>query len=150
MLIIGLNYLGKNYNYIKDFTDCGKVVVVKKHKSILEHYNNAHIGVEVLSKSKNIMNKVMCLGEDLGLKQYTQDTDSIHMDYDEVEIMRQAYRKIYNTELIGNDMGQFHIDFDLEGSVGDIWATDSIFLGKKCYIDKLESRDEHGKPMYDY
>tara|TARA_R110002153_G_scaffold55214_1_gene153366 strand:+ start:1722 stop:5459 length:3738 start_codon:yes stop_codon:yes gene_type:complete len=142
------NYLGKNYNYIKDFTDCGKVVVVKKHKSILEHYNNAHIGVEVLSKSKNIMNKVMCLGEDLGLKQYTQDTDSIHMDYDEVEIMRQAYNKKYNTEIIGTDMGQFHIDFDLEGSVGDIWATDSIFLGKKCYIDKLESRDKDNKPIY--
>ena len=141
-------FLGKNYNYIKDFTDCGKVVIVKKHKSILEHYNNAHIGVEVLSKSKNIMNKVMCLGEDLGLKQYTQDTDSIHIDYDEVEILANEYRKIYNTELIGNDMGQFHIDFDLEGSVGDIWATDSIFLGKKCYIDKLESRDEHGKPIY--
>ena len=142
------NYLGKNYNYIKDFTDCGKVVIVKKHKSILDHYNNAHIGVEVLSKSKNIMNKVMCLGEDLGLKQYTQDTDSIHIDYDEVNILGKAYRKKYNTELIGNDMGQFHIDFDLEGSVGDIWATDSIFLGKKCYIDKLESRDKDNKPIY--
>ena len=141
-------FLGKNYNYIKDFTDCGKVVIVKKHKSILEHYNNAHIGVEVLSKSKNIMNKVMCLGEDLGLKQYTQDTDSIHIDYDEVEILANEYRKKYNTELIGNDMGQFHIDFDLEGSVGDIWATDSIFLGKKCYIDKLESRDKDNKPIY--
>ncbi len=45
-------------------------------------------------------------------------------------------------------MGQFHIDFDLEGSVGDIWATDSIFLGKKCYIDKLESRDKDNKPIY--
>ena len=144
------NYLGKNYNYIKDFTDCGKVVIVKKHKSILEHYNNAHIGVEVLSKSKNIMNKVMCLGEDLGLKQYTQDTDSIHIDYDEVDILANEYRKKYNTELIGNDMGQFHIDFDLEGSVGDIWATDSIFLGKKCYIDKLESRDKDNKPIHGY
>ena len=141
-------YLGKNYNYIKDFTDCGKVVIVKKHKSILDHYNNAHIGVEVLSKSKNIMNKVMCLGEDLGLKQYTQDTDSIHIDYDEVKILGDEYRKKYNTELIGNDMGQFHIDFDLEGSVGDIWATDSIFLGKKCYVDKLESRDKDNKPIY--
>lgn len=151
-------FLGKNYNYIKDFTKCGKVVIVKKHKSILEHFNNAHIGVEVLSKSKNIMNKVMCLGEDLGLKQYTQDTDSIHIDYDEVKILGDKYRKKYNTELIGNDMGQFHIDFDLKGSSwtdengieheNDIWATDSIFLGKKCYIDKLESRDKDNKPIY--
>ncbi len=141
-------FLGREKIYIKDFTDCGKVVIVKKHKSIVDHFNNAHIGVEVLSKSKNIMNKVMCLGEDLGLKQYTQDTDSIHIDYDEVKILGDEYRKKYNTELIGNDMGQFHIDFDLEGSVGDIWATDSIFLGKKCYIDKLESRDKDNKPIY--
>lgn len=146
-------FLGKNYNYIKDFTDCGKVVIVKKHKSILEHYNNAHVGVEVLSKSKNIMNKVMCLAEDLGLKQYTQDTDSIHMEYDEVEILREEYdnkpeNKKNNIKLIGNDMGQFGIDFDLDGAVGDIWATDCIFLGKKCYIDKLESRDKDNKPIY--
>jgi hypothetical protein len=70
-------YLGKQYNYIKEFTETKKVMIVKKHKSILDHFNNAHIGVEVLSKSKNIMNKVMCMGEDLKLKMYTQDTDSV-------------------------------------------------------------------------
>ena len=143
-------YLGKQYNYIKEFTDCGKVIIVKKHKSILDHFNNAHVGVEVLSKSKNIMNKVMCMGEDLGLKMYTQDTDSIHIDYDEVAILEEHYNKKYGTELIGNDMGQFHIDFDLDGSIGDIWATDSIFLGKKSYIDKLESRDKDNKPIYGF
>ena len=56
-------------------------------------------------------------------------------------------------------MGQFHIDFELKGTCGncgkcekgcgaEIWATDSIFLGKKCYIDKLESRDSKGNPIY--
>ena len=153
-------FLGKNYNLIKDFTDCGKVVIVRKHKSILEHFNNAQIGVEVLSMSKNIMNKVMCLAEDLKLKQYTQDTDSIHIDYNEVKVLGDEYNKKYNKELIGNDMGQFHIDFDLKGSSwtdengieheNDIWATDCIFLGKKCYIDKLESRDKDNKPIYGY
>ena len=145
-------YLGKQYNYIKEFIDAGKVMIVKKHKSILEHFNNAHIGVEVLSKSKNIMNKVMCLAEDLKLKMYTQDTDSIHINYDEVAILEKHYNnnKKYDTDLIGDDLGQFHVDFDLDGSVGDIWATDSIFLGKKSYIDKLESRDKDGKPIYGY
>ena len=33
-------------------------------------------------------------------------------------------------------MGQFHTDFDLD-NCKDIIATDSIFLGKKCYIDKI-------------
>ena len=89
-------------------------------------------------------------GEDLKLKIYTQDTDSIHIDYDEVKTLEEHYNKKYGTELIGNDMGQFHIDFDLDGSVGNIWATDSIFLGKKSYIDKLESRDKDNKPIYGF
>ena len=90
-------YLGKNYNYIKEFIKVGKEYVVKKHKTIEQHFNNAHIGVEVLSKSKNIMNKVICLAEDLGLTAYTQDTDSIHMDYDEVAILSKEYKKKYGT-----------------------------------------------------
>ena len=143
-------YLGKQYNYIKEFTEAGKVMIVKKHKSILDHFNNAHIGVEVLSKSKNIMNKVICMGEDLKLKMYTQDTDSIHINYNEVDILEKHYNEKYGCNLIGNDMGQFHIDFSLDGSVGDIWATDSIFLGKKSYIDKLESRDKDGNAIYGY
>ncbi len=141
-------YLGKNYNYIKEFVKVGKEYIVKKYKPIDTHFNNAQVGVEVLSSSKNIMNKVMCLAEDLGLKIYTQDTDSMHIDYDEVEILGKEYTKKYNTELIGNDMGQFHIDFDLDGSKGDIVATESIFLGKKCYIDKLKSVDENGNTIW--
>ena len=36
-------------------------------------------------------------------------------------------------------MGQFHSDFEsdiLKGGKKDIHAVESIFLGKKCYIDK--------------
>jgi hypothetical protein len=141
-------YLGKNYNYIKEFIEVGKEYIVKKFKPIDTHFNNAQVGVEVLSMSKNIMNKVMCLSEDIGLKIYTQDTDSMHIDYDEVEILGKEYTKKYNTNLIGSDMGQFHIDFDLKGSVSDIVATESIFLGKKCYIDKLKSTNQKGETIW--
>jgi len=47
-------------------------------------------------------------------------------------------------------MGQFHSDFDSNVIVEDIHATESIFLGKKCYIDKLEGKDENGNPVVDY
>ena len=47
-------------------------------------------------------------------------------------------------------MGQFHTDFDLKGSVGDIHATESIFLGKKCYVDKLQGYDKDGNEVNDY
>ena len=49
-------------------------------------------------------------------------------------------------------MGQFHPDFSSDVLKGDVdkdelYAVESIFLGKKCYIDKIRGREE-GK--YDY
>ena len=41
-------------------------------------------------------------------------------------------------------MGQFHSDFDLKGASNNIHAVNSIFLGKKCYIDELVGKDEKG------
>ena len=56
----------------------------------------------------------------------------------------------YNRELIGKGMGQFHSDFDSDIIKKNIRATESIFLGKKCYIDKLEGEDEEGNHVIDY
>ena len=50
------------------------------------HYNYCHCGVEILSMSKRIMNEVMSLTEDLDLKIFYKDTDSMHINYDEVEV----------------------------------------------------------------
>ena len=61
-----------------------------------------------------------------------------------------AFKEKYGRELIGKMMGQFHSDFDLDGSVGDIHAIDSIFLGKKCYVDKLQGFDTDGNEINDY
>ena len=36
-------------------------------------------------------------------------------------------------------MGQFHVDFDLPGACGEIYARESLFLGKKVYLEILES-----------
>ena len=41
-------------------------------------------------------------------------------------------------------MSQFHIDFDLAGACGEIYSTESYFLAKKVYIDKLESTNKDG------
>jgi hypothetical protein len=90
------------------------------------------------------MNRVMCLAEDLGLNQYYSDTDSIHIDYDDVAILEKAYNKKYNTKLIGKDVGQFHIDFDdtLQGiKCRDVHSDYLIALGKKIYIDRLIGYD---------
>ena len=47
--------------------------------------------------------------------------------------------------MVGNGLGNFHIDFDLPDSVSEIYSKESLLLGKKTYIDVLESTDKDNK-----
>ena len=145
-------YINRHYNAIKQATELanGKGWKVSVMKRVDKHYNNAQVGVEILSMSKRIMNEVMCLAEDLKLNMFYQDTDSIHLYNDQIEKLSSEYDKQYGKTLIGKGMGQFHTDFDMKGSCGDIVAVESIFLGKKAYVDKLMSKDKDGNTIYDY
>ena len=149
------SYLIRNYNFIKEFSPMYQVDNfkqnwrIKEHKSINEHFNFCSVGVEILSMSKRIMNEVMCLGEDLNLKMYYQDTDSIHINYDDIDVLKKEFKKVYGRELEGKKLGQLHIDFDLKDDNGNdcknIYAEKSIFLGKKCYLDCLVGEGKDGK-----
>ena len=145
-------FMDRNFNYIKEATQLanGKYYKVKYYKAIDNHFNNVHVGVEILSMSKRIMFEVMTLAEDLGMTMTYTDTDSIHIDSSDIDGLSVAFKEKYGRELIGKMMGQFHTDFDLDGSVGDIHAIDSIFLGKKCYVDKLQGFDTDGNEINDY
>lgn len=145
-------FVDRNFNYIKEATLLanGKYYKVKTMKTIDCHYNNVHIGVSILSWSKRIMNEVMCLAEDNNLLIKYQDTDSMHIPSNDVVVLSQKFKEKYKRELIGNQLGQFHTDFDMDGSAGDIKAIDSIFLSKKNYCDKLKSVDEEGNDIIDY
>ena len=151
-----MNYIINNYTFHKittlvseiDIEDKYKVYEVKTIKPINNHFNNASCGVEVLSMSKRIMNEVMCLAEDLKLKIYYQDTDSMHIRNINIKKLSNAYKSLYNRDLIGKNMGQFHTDFSSKILDKEtIYAKRSIFLGKKCYIDELT--DKKGK-IIDY
>ena len=146
------DYINLHYNSIKTMVLCDnkKLFKVEKIKSIDTHFNNVHCGVEILSMSKRIMNEVMTLAEDLNYQMYITDTDSIHIDSDNVKPLGDEFKKRYNRDLIGKDMGQFHTDFDMEGAYDEIHAIDSVFLGKKCYCDRLKSKDKKGNDIYDY
>ena len=131
-------YLNRNYNFmINSYPISDKIRLVKEQKPINTHFNIVHAGVEILSMAKRIMNEVMCLAEDKGFKIYYTDTDSMHIEADKVEPLGEAFKEKYKRQLIGKDMGQFHTDFELEGCK-DIVSIKSYFLGKKCYIDRLE------------
>ena len=58
---------------------------VKRVKPVMSQYNCVHAGVEVLSMSKQIMNRVFSCADDCDVKISYQDTDSIHLKCDEVD-----------------------------------------------------------------
>tara|TARA_R110000772_G_scaffold139551_3_gene248656 strand:+ start:5 stop:1255 length:1251 start_codon:yes stop_codon:yes gene_type:complete len=140
-------FIDKHYNNIKEITLMfdEKTYKIETIKPIDDHFNNVPVGVEILSMSKRIMFEVMTLAEDNEYNMYITDTDSIHIDTDKVEPLGELFKQKYGRNLIGSGMGEFHTDFDLNKSVGEIIATDSVFLGKKCYCDRLQSKDKDGK-----
>jgi hypothetical protein len=140
-------YMSKNYNYVNEFNEYGNgKYKVKKIKAFNQHFNLAHVGSEILSMSKRIMNRVMCLAEDMGLDMYYTDTDSIHIKDAHVPILAKAYKSRYNKTLIGKELGQFHTDFDLKVNgmnCKNIVSFQSIFLGKKAYFDWLRGENPY-------
>jgi len=151
--------IGDYYNYVvsnaKDIVEYQRIsddmIVVTKRKSIMTHFNAVHLSAQILSMSKRIMNEVMCLAEDNDIPIYYQDTDSMHIDQHNITKLKDLFKETYERDLIGKNMGQFHSDFSVKGADKDyeIVAVESIFLGKKAYIDKLEYK-QNGEIKYTY
>lgn len=115
-------------------------IVIKK--SFVGNSNSAHIGCFILSMSKRIMNEVLDVANENDLPIYYTDTDSIHIQYKHVEKLSDNFKKIYNRNLVGKQLGQFHIDFNsnyLDEST--IYSKHFIGVGKKCYLDILTDKD---------
>ena len=132
------NYLAPNDYQIAD----SNLHVFEKYKGIRNTFSFSLLGVMCLSHSKHLMNRVMCLAEDLGIKIFYQDTDSMHIERDRVPELAAAFEKKYGFPLIGEDLCQFHSDFSsakLENLCPgkEIYAKESIFLTKKIYLDVL-------------
>jgi len=143
-------YTYNNYNTIKSIE-----VINNEQKEYTIYapdnsFNRNHIACMILSMSKRIMNEVFNVANDLKIPIYYTDTDSIHLPYEGVSKIESEYRNRYNRELTGKQLGQFHIDFDLKGSVGEVYSTKFIALGKKSYFDKLEGKDKDGNTITGY
>lgn len=143
-------YLLNNYNKIIEYEKINNSCkwILKEITPIFKHFSMPHIGCEILSMSKRIMNEVMCLADDLNINIYYQDTDSMHIEDKSIKLLENKYREIYKRELIGKNLGQFHCDFDFKSDIIPI-AVESIFLGKKCYLDKIRVIN-NGKKEYKY
>ena len=86
-------YISLNYNYIDSVFEVKGRYYIKKVKSVMSHFNYVHCGVEILSMSKRIMNKVFNCADELNFKIYYQDTDSIHLNYDDVPRLCEYYKQ---------------------------------------------------------
>ena len=59
----------------------------------MSQFNYVHCGVEILNKSKRIMDKVFSCADDCAIKTYYQDTHSIHLNYDGVDTVVKIYKE---------------------------------------------------------
>lgn len=162
-----VNFIHKNYYRILSFHGLPKNSRWKTRFTVLkdvnEHYSHPAIGVEILAMSKRIMNEVMMLAEDHGVKIAYMDTDSMHIRENDLRRVQALYREEYKRELIGGALGQFHTDFEMEEffdrgirrEFGEIFkvkkveekkkveGTSEVFsihlnaVGKKAYCDEL-------------
>lgn len=143
-------YVYNNFRTIKSFRKVNENNYEIERLKVDDTYNRGHIGCAILSMSKRIMNEVFDIANDNKLPIYYTDTDSIHLNLKDVKPLEDKYREIYGKELNGKNLEQFHTDFSLDGAVDEIYATKSIFLGKKSYLDCLESRDKDGNKITGY
>ena len=144
-------YVSRNYEWIEEIIsidDCDKMKV-KILKPISDHFNICQVGSSVLSWSKRIMNEVMCLAEDNHISIFYQDTDSMHMYKDEIQVLGDLFKQKYNRDLIGEELGQFHSDFEIDGCK-NVYSTKLITLGKKSYCDVLVGTNDKGEEVKDY
>lgn len=139
-----MDYVYNNFNTIKRYRKLNENNWEVERICSDNSYNRGHIGCAILSMSKRIMNEVFDTANTNDLPIYYTDTDSIHCNLKDVPRLENAFRDIYNKELNGKNLEQFHTDFNLNGAVEEIYATKSIFLGKKSYLDVLESKDKDG------
>ena len=149
------NYVIRNAKIIESYQRINeKLILITMKKSIIQHYTACHLACQVLSMSKRIMNEVMCLAEDNKIKIFYQDTDSMHLYDKDVETLGKLFKVEYGRELIGEAMGQFHTDFEVDDDDRDksypITATESLFIAKKTYIDKLEYKTKSGEIKYQF
>lgn len=134
-----MKFVKKNYHTIKEFSNINNIYIIKNSKAINKHYNMCHIGAEILSMSKRIMNEVFYTAKLSNTEIFYTDTDSIKLYSKDVEQLSLKYKELYNKELVGNELGQFkdeHIEKDI------LICYKFIGLGKKAYIS-IEQNNNH-------
>ena len=139
-------YSSLSLNYIDSALEINGRFYINRIKSAMSHFDIVHCGVGILSMFKRVMNKVFPCCDDCSIKLYYQATDSIHLNYDDVNKMVEKCKQQYGQELVGTDLGQFHEGFSMEDAKNEIYGVESLLLGEK-HIGILESTDNDGNTL---
>lgn len=135
------NFLDNNKNKIvKEEVVNDNMMRIETIEQIKNHYTLNLLGVQILSMSKRIMNEVICTAEDIGIRVYYQDTDSIHIDDNKIELLEKEFEKRFGRKLRGDQLGQFHPDFDKcdiknHNCVRYVCNTEEDYKGMTDFID---------------
>lgn len=155
------HHFKKHYYQIKSFEKeaNGQYCKFTHYEPIDEHFNQVHIGANVLSIAKRMMMEVMTIGQELNMSPSYTDTDSIQIVEQFVEPIREEYNSRYGKfgskyyiqkDMLGEDLGQFNLDLEIKGC-NSVVSNYAIWLGKKCYIHKLEGvHNKTGEKVLDY
>ena len=121
----------RNYNHIKSWQDVrqSNYIRFEVRKSLDESFNSVHLGCQILSYSNRIMNQVLATAEDIGVKAFYTDTDSMMLQKSGVAKLREEYKNKYGRELIGKNLGEFSSDFEMAGCK-NVKSVGFIGLGK--------------------
>lgn len=140
------NFIISNFDNISSYYNKGYGQYRIKINKMDNSYNLGHIGTCILSMSKRIMNEIMNTANDHKINCYYQDTDSIHLDNNKINILNEEFKNRYGYYILGNTLGLLQHDFKLENCT-DIVATKAIFLGRKSYIDVIQGIDRDTKEL---
>ena len=86
-------YVSLNYNCIYSALEVNVRYYIKGVELVMSHVKYVHAGVDKLSMSKRIMNKVFDASYDCGVKIHYQYTDSIHLNHDDVDNIANRYEE---------------------------------------------------------
>lgn len=140
-----IKYITRNshrFEMAEQIAGCDKWLV-REYVEIASDFNKVHIGAHILDYSKRIMNRVICLCEDLNIDVYYTDTDSIHMNTEDIQTIEEAFYKTYKKRLIGDELGQFKRDFGRDANGNELVANSCAYISKKTYCCHMSDGHDH-------
>ena len=135
-----LSFIKKNWRKITQLQYMGGCFILKL-KSKDDAAYDVNFGCEVLAGSRAVICPVSAMVEQITGKPclYT-DTDSLHLYGWQVDAIAGAFKAYFGMDMIGGELGQFHVDFEPRTfRKGEKCLGSARFcgVGKKMYIDEL-------------